>query len=72
MRVEDFGETIRLSTPIYTFDKEPMTPVESAASFLEEEWRDHKENQLVVLLLLLRATWQQPWLRTRNQTCHSI
>jgi hypothetical protein len=34
--VSDFAEMIRLLTPLYTFDKEPTTPVESIASLARD------------------------------------
>jgi hypothetical protein len=34
--VDNFSEMTSLFTPVYGFDKEPTTPVESIASFVKE------------------------------------
>jgi hypothetical protein len=34
--VKDFGEVIKLLTPVYEFDKEPTTPIESVSSLVKD------------------------------------
>jgi hypothetical protein len=37
--VTNFGEIIKLLTPVYEFDKEPTTPIESVSSFVKDAVR---------------------------------